>query len=393
MDRKQMSEMRQYFATKIIRQMMKILWLFPVERNKVFCISSTGKYYYDSAKYITQYLVKYYPEKFKIVWAVKDVESPINKDAVFVKIFSPKHFFHFCTAKVIVTNGGMPTYLPKRQSQILINTWHGGGAYKRSTPDTEYRVLLNEYKSKCTDIFTSSCRGFSEMTIPDLAPKFAGEIMPCGMPRNDIFFSEDRGRIRSEVCQKLKINESHLIIFYAPTFRGWFDSMTEKGGADLMHDWSLSVEEFCDAVKKRFNKNVTFIFKQHFRDKSIPIESGINVADYPDMQELLCTADILISDYSSTIWDFSLMKKPCFLYVPDLDYYLKNDRGVYTPVETWPGIMARTNKELQEAVLKFDEEVYIKKVEKHHKDLGSYESGTACEQVCKRIAEFCCVKN
>ena len=116
---------------------------------------------------------------------------------------------------------------------------------------------------------------------------------------------------------------------------------------------------------------------------------AIDATSYPDMQELLCAADILISDYSSTIWDFSLMKKPCFLYCPDLDYYMNYDRGTYTPIETWPGILCRSNEELEQAILHFNEEEYIKKVEKHHRDLGSYETGHACEQVCRRIAEVC----
>ena len=158
-------------------------------------------------------------------------------------------------------------------------------------------------------------------------------------------------------------------------------------------DLDIDIKRVINSLESRYHRDVVVLFRKHHALKiDNRIENVIDVSDYPDMQELLCAADILISDYSSTIWDFSLTKKPCFLYCPDLDYYINEDRGTYTPIETWPGILCRTNEELEQAIQTFDEVEYVKKVEKHHRDMGSYESGTACEQVCKRIAEVCGVE-
>ena len=324
---------------------------------------------------------------FKIVWAVNDKRKFNEKGIVFSNAFSFNHLFHFCTAKVIVTNGGMPTYMPKRKGQYVINTWHGGGAYKRGIPvsssASRERIQMNMYKSKCLDLFVSSCRDFEEKVIPDISQNYKGEILRCGLPRNDIFFSDIQS-VREKVCSYFNLDKNNLLVLYAPTFRGDYYALNKKFIS------AVDFNRISRATQKRFAKQIVVAFRAHaLMTETIFNEVAINVTSYPDMQELLCAADILISDYSSTIWDFSLTKKPCFLYCPDLNYYLNEDRGVYTPIETWPGILCRTNEELEQAILNFDEAEYVKKVEKHHKDMGSYETGHACEQVCKRIAEVC----
>ena len=114
----------------------------------------------------------------------------------------------------------------------------------------------------------------------------------------------------------------------------------------------------------------------------------INVSGYADMQELICAADVLITDYSSSVWDFSLTGKPCFIYANDLSAY-KEERNFYTPIEEWPFALAETNEELHENILNFDPEVYKHKVEEHHKELGSYETGHACEALYELLETLC----
>ena len=117
--------------------------------------------------------------------------------------------------------------------------------------------------------------------------------------------------------------------------------------------------------------------------ESMP-DGVVDVSLYPDVQELLAAADMLVSDYSSIIWDYSLLKRPCFLFIPDVKDYL-DERGVYTPIQTWPGIVAETNQELCNRVLSFDEASYAKRIEKYHEDMGCYEKGTACQKTAERI--------
>lgn len=385
---KEIKETTLEICNMILRNIAKILWLYPVKNNRIACISFGGKQFSCNPMYISKFLVEAYPHKFEIVAAVRQFDSVQIEQIKPVKLLSIKQLFYFCTAKIIISNGGMPSYLPKRKSQFVINTWHGGGAYKKSSVETDVRKRQNIYKSSCTDVVLSSCRAFSESVIPDIVPKFKGYIMNYGMPRNDIMFSKQTINARKKVCTIYNLKDSVMIVLIAPTFRGEY---RYREGKKLISP--LDIKAVSANVQKRYNKECALIYRGHNLISASNLSSVcIDATAYPDIQELLCAADILISDYSSTIWDFSLTKKPCFLYCPDLDYYMNHDRGFYTPIETWPGILCRSNEELEEAILKFDEIEYVKKVEKHHQDLGSYETGHACEQVCRRIAEVCGVE-
>lgn len=87
------------------------------------------------------------------------------------------------------------------------------------------------------------------------------------------------------------------------------------------------------SLRRRFGKEVTFLYRRHRHslpgtDSGFPV---VDVTDYPDMQDLLEFADVLITDYSSSIWDFGITLKPAFLYVPDLERF-ESERGFYTPI-------------------------------------------------------------
>ena len=383
-------------ASLITRNVLKIFWIFPVKKNRIAFLSYSGKQYSCNPKYIAHYLRENYPQKFELIFAVRDLKKWHDKEIRFVRFLSLQNLYYFCTAKVLISNCGMPTYLPKRKQQYMINTWHGGGAYKQNTnyfneSIPKARIAMDLYKSHSTDLVLSSCENFSNHSIPDLVYHYQGEILPCGMPRNDIIYHlKNHLTIRKQICDRYHFEPNRRIVLYAPTFRGNFDNINIEAGKE--YSVNLDVQGLLKAVQIRFHGDPVLLVKAHhamnlsFNWNSPDV---INVSDYPDSQELLCATDILISDYSSIIWDFSLTKRPCFLYVPDLDYYIKEDRGTYTPVESWPGILAKSSEELQKAILEFNESSYREKVERHHHDLGSYENGTACEQVCERIAEVC----
>jgi CDP-glycerol glycerophosphotransferase len=96
-------------------------------------------------------------------------------------------------------------------------------------------------------------------------------------------------------------------------------------------------------------------------------------------------ADVLITDYSSSQWDFALTGKPGFLFTPDLDYYQHEDRGFYTPIDDWPFPYAKTNEELSNLIICFDEDKHRAKVQRHLDLLESCEDGHATEKICDII--------
>ena len=110
----------------------------------------------------------------------------------------------------------------------------------------------------------------------------------------------------------------------------------------------------------------------------------INVSDYPDAQELLVAADVLITDYSSIMWDFSLQYKPVFLYHNDINEYL-DKRGFYCPLAELPYPIGHDNDELYEKVLNFDPEQYEKELKKFFEKYGALDQGVATDKVVSHI--------
>jgi CDP-glycerol glycerophosphotransferase len=176
------------------------------------------------------------------------------------------------------------------------------------------------------------------------------------------------------------LDENKKIILYAPTYRGDYrntDAIT----------FFINISCLQKALKNRFRYDFQVLYRSHIYDKTkydIENKSIIWASKYPDIQELLCVSDVFITDYSSSIWDFSFTFKPCFIFAPDLNEY-EQITGFYTPIKEWPFPIAETNEQLIKNILHFDAEKYKLAVKKHHKDLGSHETGTATKQFCDII--------
>ena len=93
---------------------------------------------------------------------------------------------------------------------------------------------------------------------------------------------------------------------------------------------------------------------------------------------------MLITDYSSSIWDYSFTNRPCFLFVNDLEKY-GADPGFCTDIHNWGFPICLNNSELCDAISSFDERVFKQKMKEKHEYYGSYETGTATEKFCQLI--------
>ena len=113
----------------------------------------------------------------------------------------------------------------------------------------------------------------------------------------------------------------------------------------------------------------------------------INVSSHDDMQEVLLVADVLVTDYSSSVWDFGLLERPCFLYTPDKVEY-EAVTNYCTPLEEWPYPFALTNEALGQLIKEYDKETYLERLHAHQERLGTYEKGQACSIVADLISKI-----
>lgn len=376
-------EIINYLKKVIIKGLLHIFWIFPVEKNKVFLLNELSNTYGDSLKYIDLYLKKHRKEKYKVVFSVKEGYKGPEYDKI-VRPGSFSYFKEILTSGTIITNAGGISYLPKRKQQLVINTWHGGGPYKKTSTDVyDNYWYRKEVQMNCnnTDYILSSCRNFTKVEARSMGFK-EEQCIPVGLPRNDVLFA-DHNDIAMKVRSFYSIPADKKFILYAPTFRSSSNQSTSKMISNYI---DLDVDSLLSSLKERFGCEWVCGIRLHPKLSDVDMGgiNAINCTAYPDMQELLCCADAIITDYSSLMWDYSFTYRPVFLYAPDIEKY-ERERGFYLPVAEWPYPLAKSNQEMKDIILSFDQEKYTEAVKKHHIDTESYESGSACAKIVELI--------
>ena len=381
---------------KIFRGAWKtITWiicrLFPINSRKVAISNYYGRGYGDNLKYIAEKLLGS-QENLKIVWFVKNKHEKrsLPKGIIGCKANSVMAIYHLSTAKVWIDNCRKGTTLFKRKKQFYIQTWHGGGAQKRCEMDVE-SVLSPVYvrsaknDSAMIDLMIADSRFMTNLYHRSFW--YDGPVYECGYPRYDILLKHDENLI-SKVYEYFGIARDKELVLYAPTFR-----------ADLSFDaYNIDFERLIANLKKRFNKN--YVILVHLHPNVANIEGGIeydnisvfNSTFYPDTQELIAVSSILIGDYSSINYDFSLKRMPVFRYTADLEEYC-NDRDLYFSFGEYPYPYAQNNEEMEDLILNFDEEKYFQGLDEFFEKLGAVIKDNAAENVADVIIGYINSKN
>lgn len=366
---------------KIMRFLLKCFYVFPVKENVILFESFEGRQYSDNPKYLYKYILQTFGNKYKCVWVLNNGEKVEGATST-VRFQSLKYFYSLLTSKFIISNLGIEPYFPKRKKQIFLNTWHGSGAYKSQTlsekmGNSRYNYELRDYRGKITDYYVSGCQKYSEVMAESWNTELS-KFIPTGTPRNDVFFSEKLDLLKTELLQKLNLCADYGYVLFAPTFRGSDYRKHSDSG------FGLDAQKLLETCEKRFNKPFKMLFRAHVGSNSSTKSDAniIDVSSYPDMQEVMIVSDMLITDYSSSMWDYSFLKRPGFLFIPDMESYL-TERDFYTSIDSWPFPYAKNNNELQDLILNFDEAKNLEKIKNHLDYLVSFETGNAAKQICK----------
>lgn len=378
--------MREWLKSAAVEALYGCLHLFrlcPVRARTVFFSAYAGKRVTCNPEAVCKKLRELYGDKFNIEWCAQDEEARKALEAQgfkAVRFDTLAYFYRILTADVVVLNDlSGCSYLPFGKKQTVIQTWHGCGLYKKVGHDVPnetagYHRRLRRIASHI-DLFTSGSTTFTETVIRG-AFGYTGDVMETGLARNDILLDETaRTAANAKVRAFYGIDEKTPLVLFAPTFRNdgetetmWFEDEAVKA-----------------ALQRRF-PGYKVLVRTHYMAKEAQAQTALDVTAYPDMQELLCAADVLVSDYSSCIWDFSLTEKPCFLFAPDLSDY-QCERDFYLDIHKWPFPLAETTEELAQQLLQFDLAAYTEAVHEHLSKLGSRERGNAAETLCEFITE------
>lgn len=368
-------EIIKYVGIRCMGMVVRLLYIFPIKQNRIILHSFNGKQYSCNPRTVSEYIVKHYPNQYEIIWAFNEPNKFLflEKDGIkIVKYSSVKRIFYEATARISINNCGSYSWIPLRKNQMHINTWHAGGAYKKLQNDI-FGDANRKKTAKETSHMLSSGTLFTEYMLKRTFD-FKGQILPIGLPRNDVLFSEKETKKRAKKVKAFyKIRSDKFVVLYAPTWR--FD------GNIPQPDFNRIV----DAIKVKFDRESVILVRNHTYSNN-KYSNAMDVSEYMDMQDLLCAADMLITDYSSSIWDYSFTNRPCFLYVNDLSKY-ETDPGLCTDISKWGFPVCLNDSELYDEIISYDVNVFEKRIEEMHQYYGSFENGNATEKFCQLILE------
>lgn len=364
---------------------VKFVIVFPlsflgkVEKNKCVVCAFSGRGYIDNPQSIAEELYKR-NQKYKIVCLVKEVDNTIPK-YVIQKKYTPYNIIReLSTAEIWIDNERKIYPVHKKRNQIYMQTWHGGlFSLKKVEKDVEnelpkYYVKYAKKDSKKIDVLISDSDFRTNLYRKSFW--YAGEILQIGQPRNDIMYDKEMHKsIKEELLSKLKLNYDTNILLYAPTIR-------KKFNKDV---FELDYEMLEKELREKFKGQWKILVKLHpaiaHKSRELDLEKFENVIDVTeikDMQKLLISADILITDYSSTLFDYLILEKKAFIFAKDLKEY-EIERGHYFDFKKMPIPIAESNLELCQNIKNFDENKFLKDIYEFFNQYGVSKGNAAKE--------------
>ncbi len=310
------------------------------------------------------------------------------KKVVFAKML-PHSLLHIIkvrmymlTSKVIVTDDYMKYFraVKLRPGQKVVQVWHAGGAFKRFGLDAPSRLTrLEEYRTHApyTDVCVTSenvRQFYSHAFGVDMEV-----VKALGSPRTDALLDSDKVKnSRDIICQKHPLLKDKKVYVYLPTFRENDGALTDF---DPMLDWAQLNSDLAD--------DEVFVIGRHpVMKKPFFKEFYSRIKDYTvdPTPELLAVADVVVTDYSSVIFDASLLNKPMVFYCPDYgsyerDFYLDYDKDL-------PGEIVTSGNKLLSALRTAGNEENLQKVAAfRQKQMGACD-GRSTERICKLIEGY-----
>lgn len=357
-----------------------------IDSKKIVVCNFGGKGYGDNPKYIVEEIIKQ-NLNYDIVWLVDDIEKykkNFHGNIRLVQYGSIKGMYELATAKIWIDNCRKYFYTKKRKGQYYIQTWHGGLSIKQIEKQAESKLdeqYLNYAKndSKMVDLMISNSDWCTKMYENDFW--YDGEILECGSPRVDILFNQNE-ESNNKIYDLYNVDKNKKIMLYAPTFRNSMD----------LSVYSIDYERCINALEEKFGGEWIIFIRLHPNISNLASnmcysKNIINVTDYPDMQELLSVSDILVTDFSSSLFEFSYIKKPVFIFATDYEEYIK-ERGFAINLEELPFNINKCNDDFINDIYDFDEKEYRINIEDMLKRFGVKEDGSASKSVVDRIKQI-----
>ncbi|WP_104524717.1 CDP-glycerol glycerophosphotransferase family protein [Blastococcus atacamensis] len=285
-------------------------------------------------------------------------------------------------ADLVISNDHIPLDWEKKPGATYVQTWHGT-MLKRIHNDVlwapEGRLAYLDQDIARWDLLLSPNAVTTERLRKAFG--FTGPIHETGLPRNDLLSSPEREELRAKVRADLGIEPGQTAVLYTPT---WRDNLVFAGAGSQDFEFAIDLEDF----SARLGGDHVLLLRLHnmVMDRLEIVEGSAvhDVCSHPDIRDLYLAADLMVTDYSSTMFDFAITGRPLLFYTYDLESYRDELRGFYFDLEdVAPGPLVRDSRELVTAIADLDSirSEYAERYARFQETFCHLEDGSATERV------------
>ncbi len=360
-------------------------------RDAVLVSCFNGRQYSDSPRAIHDELVRR-GSTLEQLWVVGDGQVELPPTVKAVRLNGVEWHEAVASSRYIVTNHRLGDWFHRHPDQIVLQTWHGTPLKKigRDVKEVHFAYSPGMQKAMASVEKEPRLPEWTHLVSPNpfstpilrRAFKFEGELIEAGYPRNDLLHSPDAARTAARVRELLGVPEGKKVVLYAPT---WRDDQF-YGVGRYKSDWRIDLDLF----ERELGDDHVLVARLHPNvvDGAPERPFVYDASSYPDIGELYLAADLLVTDYSSVMFDFAGLRRPMLFYTYDLAHYRDKLRGFYFDFEREaPGPLLETSAELIGAIRDVDQvsRKYAEAYDAFHERFCSLDDGAAAGRVVDRV--------
>lgn len=291
------------------------------KKKKIIFVSFSGRQYSDSPKVLFEQIKKREEfQDFEFIWAFNDPNKFKDIDgARIVNINSVSYLKELFSSQVWISNASIEKLVPYKPKGIFyLNTWHGVPLKKIGADEKQASPLIKNWYKKVQFDLLVACSDYDETIFKHIFPNH-NKIIKSGLPRNfELFYSTEKVKlVKEEFLKTYQLDSTKRLILYAPTFR--------ETGSDEVNEILVG-----NILPKEADNCYLLVRTHYFEKLNTVYQNVIDVSEY-DLTKLMNLSDCLITDYSSLMFDYALLRKPIYLYCYDYDNYFST-RGLYIDI-------------------------------------------------------------
>ena len=310
---------------------------------------------------------------------VSTTAAPVPEGSVRLERLGWRYLWAMGRASVWVSNQNMPAWMRRPTDTFYLQTWHG-------TPLKRMLHDLDTVIGRDSGYVGRVDRMIGEWSLL-LAPspwaaerlrsafRYEGEMLDVGYPRNDALADGSTAERAERIRKRLGLAASKKVLLYAPTFRD-----DQRTGKRFTFQLPIDIVRLAEAIGDEYE----IVVRLHpiIRGK-VRLPWGVHDAGAGfEMEDLLAAADVLVTDYSSVMFDYAVLGRPMVFFVPDLERYRDTLRGFYFDFEaSAPGPLVRTTTELVTALGDGSDVKYADAVREFRQQFCPRDDGHAGERV------------